>query len=195
MILRSQAAAGRRPVDCSPKSKGIKPMRYTAASKWSKERFTIDDEAGTPKLEVRRIYGVDGNSLLLQNLEGKELAAIRPRTSPTRFEIAIGANQPITVRHRGWFGRRYSIDTPVGEMTATVGDFSWEGYELTSSGAARATVSRQFIRQQNITIDVADDADAVSLIAVVLAIETLRDDRREAQNSIPYVRLLLRLVN
>ena len=80
-------------------------------------------------------------------------------------------------------------------MTATAGDFSREGYELTSSGAARATVSRQFIRQQNITIDVADDADAVSLIAVVLAIETLRDDRREAQNSIPYVRLLLRLVN
>ena len=29
----------------------------------------------------------------------------------------------------------------------------------------------------------------------LLAIETLRDDRREAQNSIPYVRLLLRLVN
>src|SRR5258708_34195279 len=124
MILRSQAAAGRRPVDCRPKSEGIKPMRYTAASKWSKERFTIDDEAGTPKLEVRRIYGVDGNSLLLQNLEGRELAAIRPRTSPTRFEIATGANQPITVRQRGWVGGRYSIDTPAGQMQAPFCDFS-----------------------------------------------------------------------
>src|SRR5258707_12760536 len=116
MILRSKAGAGRRPFDWSPKSEGIKPMRYTATSKWSKERFTIDDEAGTPKLEVRRIYGVDGNSLLLQNLEGRELAAIRPRTSPTRFEIATGANQPITVRHRGWVGQRDRIDTTLGEM-------------------------------------------------------------------------------
>lgn len=170
-------------------------MRYTVANMLSKERFTIDDDGGTPQFETRRIYGLDGNSLSLRNLEGKELAAIRPRARPTRFEIATGTDQPITVRHQGWFGRRYSMDTPVGETTATVGDFSRQSYEVISSGTARATVSRQFIRQQNLTIDVADDEDAVSLIAVVLAIETVRDDRREAQNSIPYVRLLLRLIN
>lgn len=170
-------------------------MRYTATGICSKERFTIDDDAGTPQFEVRKIYGLDGNSLSLRDLEGKELAAIRPRTRPTRFEIATGIDQPITVQHQGWFGRRYSIDTPAGEMTATVGDFSRQSYELISYRIAKAAVSRKSIRQQNLTIDVADYVDAVSLIAVVLAIETLRDDRRQAQNSIPYVRLLLRLVN
>ena len=170
-------------------------MRYTVANKWSKERFTIDDDEGTPQFEVLRIYGLDGNSLSLRNLEGKELSAIRPRTGPTRFEIAMGSDQPTTVRHQGWFGRRYSVDSPAGEMSATVGDFSRQSYELISSGTARATVSRQFIRQQSITIDVADGEDAAALIAVVMAIETIRDDRRQAQDSIPYVRLILRLIN
>jgi hypothetical protein len=59
----------------------------------------------------------------------------------------------------------------------------------------RATVSRQFIRQQNLAIDFVDGEDAVSLIAVALAVETLRDDRRETEVSIPFIRLALRLIN
>jgi uncharacterized protein YxjI len=80
-------------------------------------------------------------------------------------------------------------------MSATVGDFSGADYEITSSGAVRAAVSRQRMRQRNLTIDVADSEDGISLIAIVLAIETLRDDRRETQRSIPYLRLLLRFIN
>ena len=59
----------------------------------------------------------------------------------------------------------------------------------------RATVSRQFIRQQNLTIDLPDGEDAVSLVAVVIAIETLRDDRHQTEASIPFIRLALRLIN
>jgi uncharacterized protein YxjI len=170
-------------------------MRYTMASKWSKERFTIDDDEGKPQFEVLRIYGLDGNSLSLQDLGDNELAAIRPRTGPTRFEITVRSQQLITVRHKGWFGKRYFIDTPTGEMSATIGDFSRKSYELIGSGTARATVSRQLIRQQNLAIDFADGEDAVSLIAVVLAVETLRDDRRQTEASIPFIRLALRLIN
>jgi hypothetical protein len=35
----------------------------------------------------------------------------------------------------------------------------------------------------------------VALIAGVLAIETLRDDRRQTESAIPFVRLALRLIN
>jgi len=42
-------------------------MRYTTASKWSKERFTIDHDDGNPQFEVVRIYGLDGNSLSLRD--------------------------------------------------------------------------------------------------------------------------------
>ena len=49
--------------------------------------------------------------------------------------------------------------------------------------------------KKNLAIDLADAQDEISLIAVVLAVETLRDDRYQAESSIPYVRLVLRLVN
>jgi uncharacterized protein YxjI len=170
-------------------------MRYTTASKWSKERFTIDDDEGKPQFEVVRIYGLDGNSLSLRDLGDNELAAILPRTGPTRFEVSAEGNQPITVRHKGWFGKRYCIDTSAGEMTATVGDFSRKTYEILSSGTVKAIVTREFIRQQNLTIDAPAEVDAVSLVAVVLAIETLRDDRRQTESAIPFLRLVLRFIN
>lgn len=170
-------------------------MRYTTASKWSQERFTVGDDDGKPQFEVLRIYGLDGNSLLLRDLGGNELAAIKPRTGPTRFEINVLSQQPITVRHKGWFGKNYSISSSAGEMSATVGDFSRKSYNLLSSGTVRASVSREFIRQQNLTMDLVDGEDAVPLIAIVLAIETLRDDRRQTESSIPFVRLALRLIN
>jgi len=59
-------------------------MRYTTASKWSKERFMIDDDEGKPQFEVRRIYGLDGNSLSLRDMGDNELAAVRPRTGGAR---------------------------------------------------------------------------------------------------------------
>jgi uncharacterized protein YxjI len=170
-------------------------MRYTAVCKWTRGRFTIGDEAGTPQFEAVRTDGLAGNIVSVLSPRGDKLAVITPRYGPTRSEIAIADQQPITVRHHGWFGRQYDISTPKGEMSATVGDFSAAGYEITSSGAVRAAVSRELMRQQNLTIDVTDGEDAISLIAIVLAIETLRDDRRQNQQSIPYLRLLLRLIN
>jgi uncharacterized protein YxjI len=161
----------------------------------SKERFTIDNDAGTPVFEVHKIYGLTGNSLSLRSPGGGQLALIEPGNSPTRFEISAEGHPPTTVRHHGWFGRRYDIQTPTSQMTATVSDFSKASYDLTSLGTVVATVSRPFIRQQSLTIEITESANAVALIAVVLAIETLRDDRRQAQDAIPYVRLLLRLVN
>jgi hypothetical protein len=169
-------------------------MRYTAAGTQSRERFTIDDDAGVPQFEVHKIYGLDGNSLSLRSPAGEELALIAPRYGPTRFEITA-QGQSITVRHLGWFGTRYRIDTPAGETTAFVSDFSSESYGLAAPGTVRAVVSRHAIRQQNLTIEIADGEDAVPTVAVVLAIETLRDDRRQNQEGIPYVHLLLRLVN
>lgn len=56
-------------------------------------------------------------------------------------------------------------------------------------------MTREFIRQQNLTIDVPDDGETVSLVSIVLAIETLRDDRRQTESAIPFLRLALRFIN
>jgi uncharacterized protein YxjI len=164
---------------------GIRRRRYNAVNIWSRELFTIDDDTRTPQFEVRRIYGRSGSSLSLRNLDGRQLAAIRPDTSPARFspthfEIEMGGGHPITVRNQGWgwFGRKYSTTGGGDEMSATVGLYSEANYQLISPGTVRATVSQQVIQHKDIVIDVADGENAVSLIAVVLAIEILRDDRR-----------------
>lgn len=170
-------------------------MRYTANCKWTTGRFTINDKADTPQFEAVRIDGLEGNIVYLLSPERQKLAVITPRYGPTRREIVVAGQSPITVRHHGWFGRRYDIATSTGEMSAVVGDFSGADYQITSSSAVAATISRQPMRQRNLTIDVADSEDAISLISIVLAIEVLRDDRGENQKSIPYLRLLLRIIN
>jgi len=80
-------------------------------------------------------------------------------------------------------------------MTATVGDFSVKSYEVAGHGIARVNVSREFIRQQHLAIDLADNEDPVSWLAIVLAVEALRDDRRQIESTIPFLRLLLRVIN
>jgi uncharacterized protein YxjI len=173
-------------------------MRYAADTKWHKERFTIDDEAGRPQFEVVRIAGLDGNHLSLRDQSGNKLAAISARTGPTRFEIAGPSLQPITVRHKGWFGTQYSITTPDGEMTAQVGDFSRKDYDVLFAGTVVASVSRGWPRQSKLTILLPDEGygrDPTSSIAVILAIEALSADRYEATSTIPFVRLILRLIN
>jgi hypothetical protein len=112
-------------------------------------------------------------------MAGEELAGIARRHGPARFEITADG-QSGTVRHLGWFGERYSITTPAGELTATVGNASRPGYELTGSQNVRASVSRQFARQQELAIEVADGEDAATMLVIVLALGALREDQPSA---------------
>lgn len=169
-------------------------MHYTAHCDWGSGRFTINDPFGVPRFEVIRTDRPEGSIVSIRSFEGHELAAITPRYGPTRHEITIAAQQPISVRHHGWFGRRYDIATPMGEMSAILSDFSSALYAVTSFGTARAVVSRG-PRQRDIAIQVGDSDDVVSLISIVLAIENLRDDRRDNQLSIPFLRLILMMIN
>jgi hypothetical protein len=169
-------------------------MRYTADCNWTSGRFTINDKADTPQFVMVRTDRPDGNIVSVLSPEGDKLAVITPRYGPTRHEITAVGQQPITVRHHGWFGRRYDIATPMGEMSTILSDFSAADYAITSFGTARATVSRG-PRQRNLTINLADSEDAISLISIVLAIETLRDDRRDTALSIPFLRLILMMIN
>jgi uncharacterized protein YxjI len=165
-------------------------MRYTMDGKWRREQFAISDGAGVPQFRVTRIYGLDGNSLSLRDLQDRELAAIRPRSGPARFEVERDGHEPVAVRHRGLLGKKYAIAAPAGEVTVIVA----EEYLLTSAGTVRATVLRGMVREQNLTIEIADGEDAAGLLAVILAIETIRADRQDAQAGIPVVGALLRLM-
>jgi hypothetical protein len=191
LTSRHTARTGRRRTRRCPNVKGA-DWCDTATGTRSKELFTVD--AGASQFRVRKIYGLDANSLLLRKMTGEELAVIAARHGPTRFEVTADG-QISTVRHLGWFGKRYRITTLSGELTATVRDFSRSSYELTGYQTVRAFVSRQFARQQDLTIEIADTEDVVPMLAIVLALEALRDDRRQNPGEHPPPPAAARLAN
>ncbi len=143
--------------------------------KWSlTDRFTITDEAGAARFEVRGRF----KRLSLREASGLEVATITGKTLSSQFEILVDG-QPTTVRARGVFHARYEIATPAGPLEAR-GNFSGRTFTVTRGAATVATVSQQRALRERFAIDVADGENPVLMLAVILAIETIRDARRAA---------------
>jgi uncharacterized protein YxjI len=83
------------------------------------------------------------------------------------------------VRPRGFFGRRFEIDSPAGPME-TRGNFSGRQYAITRGGMPAAGVTQLRTLREQFAVEVADGEDAVLMLAVVLVIEIIRDDRRRS---------------
>jgi uncharacterized protein YxjI len=58
------------------------------------------------------------------------------------------------------------------------GNFSGRQYSITSSGVQVAAVTQLRTFRERFAVEVAEGQDAVLMLAVVLVIETIRDDRR-----------------
>ena len=146
---------------------------------WWPERFTISDDAGRARFEVRNIPGF-GVRLSLGVAGGEEVAAIRRRRRG-RFQVIVRGQEVGLVRQRA--ADRYDIHSPLGPV-ATAGDVAGGQYAITSDGTQRATVSRQLVRvdqPQSIGVDIGDDDHAAVLLATILAIEAVRYERGEAE--------------
>ena len=150
--------------------------QYLISRKWAlTSRFAITDSAGTPRFEVQGRF----RKLSLSDTLGTEAAVISRRGLAMRYQI-LADGQETTVRPRGFFGRRFEIDAPAGPMEAH-GNFSGRQYTITlGGGMPAATVSQLRTFREQFAVDVADGQDPVLMLAVVLAIETIRADRRRA---------------
>jgi hypothetical protein len=132
--------------------------------------LTICDDAGTPRFEVRNRPGF-GAMLSVRVAGGEEIAAIERRRGG-RFQVIVGGKDAGLIRRRA---DHYEIlGTPWSLAAATsVRD---SRYSITGDGVALATVSRQItdgVRPlQTITVDIGA-GDAVTLLATVLAVETV----------------------
>lgn len=154
------------------------PARYVLSRKWSlTDRFTITDGSGLPQFEVQGRFGL-ARRLSLRDVSGVEVATISGKALSSRFEILVDG-QPTTVRPRGVFRTHYEIDSPGGPLEAQ-GNFSGRTFTVTRGGAAVATVSQQRTLKEQFAVDVADGENPVLMLAVILVIETIRDDRRRA---------------
>lgn len=153
-------------------------MRYQIASKWSMtEHFVITDEFGTPRFDVRGRLSLS-QRLSLCDQSGQELAEIRKHLMTTRHDIVVGGQRVAQVHHEGFFGEHYEIDSQFGRITAK-GDFTGWNYTLHQDGHRVATVSRELALREKFIVHIADDVNDVFILAVVLAIDAIHDERRQ----------------
>lgn len=153
-------------------------MRYLMANKWSLlEHFMIDDDSGNPRFDVRGNLGLT-QRLTLRDQAGQELAEIKKHLLTTTHEILVGGRTAAEVRHEGFFGEHYDIDSSYGRLRAK-GNFTGWQYEISRDGQLVATVSRQLALREKFRIEIADGQDDAFILAVVIAIDAIHDERRE----------------
>ena len=155
-------------------------MEYVMASRWSlMERFEITDAAGAPQFEAR---GHLGSRISLHDRDGQEVADIRKHLLTDTHEVYVGGQRAAQVRHAGIFGDKYDIESAFGYLTAR-GRFDGGDYTITRDGTPVARMVRKFSLREKFAIDVADGENQAFLLALVLAIEAIHDERRQQRGS------------
>jgi uncharacterized protein YxjI len=153
-------------------------MRYVMASKWSlSEHFVIHDGSGGAVFDVRGNIGF-GNRLSFRDQSGHELAEIKKHLLTTKHEILVGGKHAAEVHHAGIFGDHYDIDSSFGRLTAK-GHFSGWDYTIHHGHQRVAKISRELALREKFSIDIADGMNDVFILAVVLAIDAIHDERRD----------------
>jgi uncharacterized protein YxjI len=149
---------------------------YLIARKWAlADRFAITDESGMPRFEVQGRLALS-RQLSIRDAAGAEVAVISRRGWAPRYEIVAGGITT-TVRPRGFLGNRFEVLSPGIAMEAR-GNFSGRQFAITANGVQAAAVTQLRTFRERFAVEVADGQDAVLMLAVVLVIETIRDDRR-----------------
>ena len=153
-------------------------MRYVLSNKWSlTEHFAITDESGSPCFDVRGNLGFT-QRLSFRDTAGHEVGEISKHLMSTAHDILIGGERVAEVRHTGFFGEHYDINSAFGLFTAK-GSFTGWQYSITLDGQIVATISRELAFREKFLVDIAAGMNDVFLLAVVLAIDAIHDERRE----------------
>jgi uncharacterized protein YxjI len=151
-------------------------MQYVMSSKWSlMPRFEITDGSGTPQFEAR---GHLGSQITLHDSHGQEVADIRKHIFTDTHQVYVGGQQVAQVRHAGIFGDKYDIESAYGPLQAR-GRFDGGDYTVNRGGAPVARMMRKFSLREKFAVDIADDENQAFLLAIVLAIEAIHDERRQ----------------
>jgi uncharacterized protein YxjI len=151
--------------------------QYLISRNWAlTSRFAITDQTGMQQFEVQG--GAFARKLSIRDTLGTEVAVISRRGLAMRYQILAGGEQT-TVYPRGFLGRRFEVDSPAGPMEAR-GNFSGRQYAITREGVIAATVGQLRTFREQFAVEVAEGHDALLMLAVVLVIETVRDNRRRS---------------
>ncbi len=146
------------------------------ASRWSlMERFEITDADGTPQFEAR---GHLGSRITLHDSNGQEVADIRKHLLTDTHEVYVGGERAAQVRRAGIFGDKYDIESAFGHLTAR-GRFDGGDYTVSRDGTPITRMVHKFSVREKFAVDVAVGENQAFLLALVLAIEAIHDERRQ----------------
>jgi uncharacterized protein YxjI len=151
-------------------------MEYVMSSRWSlMERFEITDNSGGPQFEAR---GHLGARISLLDGYGQEVADIRKHMMTDTHEVYVGGQRMAQVKHAGIFGDKYSIESGLGHLEAR-GHFDGGDYVISRGGQPVARMMRKFSIREKFAVDVADNENQAFILALVLAIEAIHEERRQ----------------
>ncbi len=150
-------------------------MEYVMSSRWSlMQSFEITDGSGARQFEAR---GHLGSQITLHDNNGQEVAEVRKHVFTDTHEVYLNGQRMAQVRHAGIFGDRYDIESGFGLLTAR-GRFDGGDYSVSRDGRPVASMVRQFSLREKFAVEIADNENQPFLLALVLAIEAIHDERR-----------------
>lgn len=150
--------------------------------------FYIRDEYGQNVLFVDGKAFSIGDKLSIKDMAGNEVASIRQRLIALRptYEIYRDNQHAATINKAlfSFLGDRFRIDVPGPNDLEALGDFWDYEYQFVRGGRPIAYVSRRwFTFQHSYGVEVADNEDAVLILATAVVIDLIRHDEQERRQN------------
>lgn len=144
------------------------------SKQWSlMERFEITDAQGRLAFEAR---GHLGATITLHDPTGQEVARVTKHVFTDVHEVEIDGQRVAQVRHTGWLGEHFEVSSSYGTLTAR-GRLLNGDLALARDGDVVAQMAQQFSFHEKFAIDIADSENAAFILAVLLALEAIHEER------------------
>jgi uncharacterized protein YxjI len=167
-------------------------MRYVIRERFFHlgDDFDITDESGNPVLHVDgKVFSLH-DRLVLRDPAGREVAEVRRRLVALRptYTISNGGEKAAEVRKHFFtpFRDRFTIDIPGPNDLEMSGNLLDHEFTVEQGGRNVATVSKRWLSvRDTYAVEVADGADALVILAAVLALDLAheREQRKERDDN------------
>ena len=148
------------------------------------DQFTVKDDAGRDKYVVQGEVFTWGKKLHVYDMLGKEVAFIKQEVWSflPRYYVFCGDRKVAEIKKEFTFlFPRYSIDGLGWEID---GSFMAHDYEITKAGRAIVTISKEWMTWgDSYELDIANPADELVALAVVLTIDCVMEAAAAASSS------------
>ena len=144
-----------------------------------KESFQVLDEEGSPIYEVAGKLLSIGHKLTVTDMDGEEVAYIHQKVLSLvpKYFIEVAGQEEVELKgHITILKPHYTLETE-DEKWEIRGDFTAHEYEMKRGRDVVAAVTKKwFSWGDTYLLDVADDADVLPALGVMLAIDCIDSD-------------------